>query len=323
METKSKRDSSTWLQEFTPYVNGVKVRWPDLMLALFAGESCTLMLDYEYSWLIGDPQASVCLDFKPGEEAEGLTFDPPLKQPIKMEEGTTSISWTISTVGAPGSAFVLQFSMPEFEEIPKSPPVRGKIVTIEKEVDVSFDEKQGVLWESSLYTCLGATHKITILPIAKSELLGKNVQLKIITSSGATPDVKVRPSPGTPQLLNSEGVTWILDYTQSTKNQDFSLQFVVVERDMESLPLFVVSGHHLVTVERWSSYSNLSSWPPFPQVGIQATSPFLKKPVAGVEVTISSPSGTSYGYTDKDGKYVAVGEGISLGVFNKYNNTWA
>lgn len=322
MKNKSMPDSNTWLQEFTPYVGGKRVRWADIVLTLVEGETCTLMLDYEYSWLIGLLESVVSLEFKPGSETQGLVFDPPLGQPLEMAEGTTSISWTISTTGAPGSTFVLQFSMPEFKEMPKSPPVPGKIVTIENQVKVSFDELAVVLGKSSLYPCLGARHVVAFLPTADSELRGKDVTLKIITPSGAAPDVVFRPGAGTPQRMRLGGVSWELDYTQSKKNEEFSLQLVVAAWTKESLPLSVSSGHNLVTVERWFSNSNVSGWPPLPQVGIRASSEYLKVPVAGVEVSISSSSGTSHGYTDKDGKYVASGEGIGLSVFNKYDGSW-
>ncbi|WP_415761680.1 hypothetical protein [Pseudomonas sp. CP4] len=60
--------SSTWLQEFMPFVNGQRVSWADVKLDLIRGESCTLALDYEYSWLIGDTDALIALEHKSGPE---------------------------------------------------------------------------------------------------------------------------------------------------------------------------------------------------------------------------------------------------------------
>ncbi|HEX4548531.1 Ig-like domain-containing protein [Pseudomonas sp.] len=120
--------SLTWLQEFKPHLNNACVRWLDLALSPVAGQPCTLTLDYEYSWLIGDRDAFLVLDYVPGAEAQGLKFDPPLGQAIQMAEGTASLSWTIRVEQASDSEFMLQFAIPAMPELLKSPKVKGRVV---------------------------------------------------------------------------------------------------------------------------------------------------------------------------------------------------
>ncbi|WLH13857.1 hypothetical protein PSH58_05760 [Pseudomonas hefeiensis] len=118
-------DDMTWLQAFRPYVNGKSVEWSEVRLNVFAGQICTLKLDYARSWLIGEPDAQIRLQFKPGDEVQGLVFDPPLGQLVAMEPGSTSLSWTIFTDQAQNRPFVLEFDIPLITEMPPSPPLPG------------------------------------------------------------------------------------------------------------------------------------------------------------------------------------------------------
>ena len=119
----------TWQQDFKPNFTGSPAGWSDVRLRVFAGKVYTLKLDYRDSWLIGDPDAQLLLEYKPGEEAQGVVVDPPLGQLVAMEEGTTSLSWTLTTDPdyTPDHAFALQFDMPLISEMPKSPPLPGII----------------------------------------------------------------------------------------------------------------------------------------------------------------------------------------------------
>ncbi|WP_434561555.1 hypothetical protein [Pseudomonas sp. Z4-20] len=118
-------DETTWSSEFTPYVNNTRVQWSEIKLNVFAGQRYTLKLDYRDSWLIGDPHARILLDYKPGEEAQNLVIDPPLGQPVAMEQGSSSLSWSISADQAQNRTFVLQFATPLMSDMPMSPPVPG------------------------------------------------------------------------------------------------------------------------------------------------------------------------------------------------------
>ena len=197
--------TSTWLQEFHPYVNDVRVRWPDLMLNLVEGQTCTLKLDYEYSWLIGVPGAFLVLDYVPGMEGQGLTCDPPLGQAMEMSEGTTSLSWTISIDQMSTHDFALQFSIPRIEDLPKSPTVPGRTLDIAQEVEVIFDEFPMTFGTSTAYPCQGAKHTIAVRPTASSALLDKPVGLLLDGETIEKFGVRITPALKDAQPLSEGG----------------------------------------------------------------------------------------------------------------------
>lgn len=285
--------SSTWLQEFTPYVNGVRVKWPDLMLNVAEGETCTLMLDYEYSWLIGDPDAFLVLDYVPGREGQGLTFDPPLGQPIEMAEGTIALSWTISIEQASTCDFELQFSIARMADLPKSPIVPGLTRDIAQEVEVIFDEFPVTFRTSTIYPCQGAKHTVTVRPKPSSPLLDQPV---ILLLDGETVDkfgMRVTPKLVDARPLSAEGLTWELDCAEAIAGR-FTLQLKLAGTVFKSSPLEASLGHNLVTAEHWSKYvePGRPGMEPYTAYYIRATSSFLNLPANGLRVTVSLSSGT-------------------------------
>lgn len=321
MNITSRPNSSTWLQEFTPYVNGQRVRWPDLALNLLAGDVCTLTLDYEYSWLIGDPDAHIVLEYQPGEGGQGLVFDPPLGQSAEMAEGTTSLSWTIKTTGAPSGSFVLQFAIPLFVEMPKSPPVSGAILNLAQELEVKFDEFP-VSFGANAYPCHGAKHTFTVLPTPASQLLNKNIKLLM---GGGDLGVQVKPSLANEQLLTPEGVTWELNCLSTTQNGDFSLQLMLVELGLRSSPLTMSLAHNLVTAERWvEQHEQWPEWTIWYSHHIRAKSVFSNALASGVQVTIESGSNTNYETTNSRGEAQVNNRGgltIKMSILNRYDRT--
>ncbi|MGE1175986.1 hypothetical protein [Pseudomonas sp. BW7P1] len=314
--------SQTWLQNFRPYVNGVKVRWPDLSLHLVAGQCIDLTLEFEYSYLIGDPESPLKLCCEQDAESLGLVCDPPFGQLVEMAEGLIELTWHICASGTSGGSFNLHFEMPLYQGMPPSPSIPGKLITIDQDLNVCFDNFPVEFGKSAAFPCFGAVHTITVLPAVNSALLGKEVRLKWIGPSPSQLNVMLTPSIGTSQTLTAEGCSWTLNCKQSKEKGEWALHVLVLDPALESVPLPMSLGHNLVTVERWSSETSGSGWPPLPHHQIIATSTFLKVPAEGVEVRVSAPNGTSYGYTDKDGKFSATGEGVFLGVRNKYNNSW-
>ncbi|UDI91761.1 hypothetical protein [Pseudomonas sp. IAC-BECa141] len=119
--------SQTWLQNFRPYVNSTKVKWPDLYLYLMAGECIDLTLEFEYSYLIGDPESPLKLCCEPDAESLGLECDPPFGQLVEMKEGLIELTWHISAHKTSGAPFELHFEMPLYQGMPPSPLVPGKI----------------------------------------------------------------------------------------------------------------------------------------------------------------------------------------------------
>ena len=322
MSTNAMPHSNTWLQEFAPYVNGQRVRWPDLALNLLDNDECTLTLDYEYSWLIGDPDAFITMRYQSGQEGQGLVFDPPLGQLIEMAEDTTSLSWTIRTNGAPSGAFKLEFALPLLPELPVSPTVPGKIVNLAQELEIKFDESD-VAFGGGAFPCLGAKHTLTVRPKPSSTLLDKPVKLIWGREPGADLAVTIAPALGKEELLTLEGKTWELDCLHSNESGDFSLQLMLVEWGVTSSPLTLSLGHNLVTVERWTTPE--FQWPDinWTQRHIRATSVFSGKRAERVPVN-KAGSNQIYKRTNLLGEAatdIASQGGGQLEILNRYDGT--
>ena len=320
MSTESKQiHFSTWHQEFMPYVNGQRVRWDDLDLELLAGEVCELKLDYEYSWLIGDPDAHIALEYQPGKEGQGLVFDPPLGQLAEMAKGTTSLSWTIKADGAVCGSFVLQFAIPKIVEMSKSPPVNFGMSNWEQELEIKFDEFS-VSFGASVYPCHGAQHTLTVLPKPCSWLLNKKIRLLM---GGENLGVVVKPSLANEQLLTQEGATWELNCLNTTQNGSFSLQ-VMLESGEKTSPLTMSLAHNLVTAQHWSEPAE--SFPGYPRTlhGIRSSSSFLKVPVSGVPVSQQVGSDTSRSSTDVNGEVTVNVDAdvyVKMWIVNRYDES--
>ncbi|UVK97659.1 Ig-like domain-containing protein [Pseudomonas sp. B21-048] len=308
--------SSTWLQEFRPYINGVEVDWLDAKLTLVAGEIYTLKLDYKYSWLIGEPEGFLALECTPVAEDQGLVFSPPLEELQEMAKGTTSMSWSISTERAHSGPFVLQFALPNFEQLPKSPSLPGEVVDIAQELEVKFDEFPVTLGRRA-YPCHGARHTVTVRPTPTSHLQGMHVKLVWSGDSAVTLGVLVTPDPGEARQLNAEGVTWALDCSESRKSGDFSLRLIIEEWGFETKPIDMFLAHNLVSAYRWADFSK-ELW------NIRATSKFLNQPAPGVSVLVlPGGGGVEHKVTQENGEVSDPmrGEKTEFIIVNRYDGS--
>lgn len=289
MEFELVPTEATWLQEFKLYVDGEPVRWPDVELGLTSEKICVLTLDYEYSWLIGDPDAQLLMEYKQGGEMQGLIFDPPLGQLVAMTQGSTALSWTITTTQVQGGTFILQFAMPLMSGLGKSPPLPGSATYVPVEFDVEFDEFS-VDFGGAAYPCHGATHTFAVRPKPSSRFLNRNVKL---IWEGESPDdlgVVVTPAMDIVQLLTPEGVTWELNCRSTVKDGDFSLRLEVLENEDTTEPLSMSLGHNLVDAERWTTNLAMESPSPVREKHIRATSRFLNTVAPNVEVQGANPN---------------------------------
>jgi hypothetical protein len=313
--------SQTWLQNFRPYVNGVRVKWPDLLLNIAAGESVELLLEFEYSYLIGDPESPLRLCSVPAAEEVGLVCDPPFGQLVEMAQGLISLTWIITATQTASGPFELHFEMPLYPGMPNSPLIPGAVLDFTRELDVTFDALAvGFAPDYHGYPCHGAAHTVTVKPRPDSRLLDKDIHL---VTDAALAGVIVTPAPPTVQRLTAEGITWQLDCRATTEDKSFALQLAVMESGVTSLPLAMSLGHNLVTAYRWTqAQSGHGDWYSH---NIRATSVFLNKPAPGVPVTVSvSGGGTSSGITNYLGEYSRASMdnwGITLTLTNRYDGS--
>ncbi|SDT45621.1 hypothetical protein [Pseudomonas granadensis] len=304
-------NSQTWLQNFRPYVNGERVRWPDLQLNMAAGQSVELTLEFEYSYMIGDPDSGLRLCCEPMAGEVGLVCNPPFEQLVEMAEGLISLTWTLTANADSTGLFGLHFEMPLYDGMPSSPPVPGEVLNYALELEIKFDESQMRLG-SHAYPCHGAEHTFTVLPKLGSQLLNKNIAL---VTEGGQLGVEFTPSLTTPQLLGPGGVSWKLDCRKTTTNGGFSL--ALNAENVTSAPLFMSLDHNLVSVERWrTDHSQWPEWTPYTVSHIRAKSVYLGSVAPGVRVIINN--GVRFDITNSQGEFSE--REASLTILNRYNN---
>lgn len=309
--SKSIVDSQTWLQNFRFHVNGEHVRWPELQLNMAAGQSVELTLDFEYSYMIGDPDSWLSLFCEPMAGEVGLECNPPFEQLVEMAEGLISLTWTLTAKTDSTGFFGLHFEMPLYDGMPSSPPVPGKVLNYALELEIKFDEFQ-VGTGSHAYPCHGAEHMLTVLPKPGSQLLNKNIEL---VTEGGQLGVEFTPSLTTPQLLGPGGVSWKVDCRKTTTNGDFSL--VLNAEKVTSAPLVMSLGHNLVSVERWrTDHAQWPEWTPYTVSHIRAKSEYLGSVAPGVRVIVDN--GVRFGTTNYQGEFSE--REAALSILNRYNN---
>jgi hypothetical protein len=282
-------DSSTWHQEFTPYVDGVRVRWEDLRLNILVGKVCELKLDYEYSWLIGNPDASICLEHQSGAGIGSVKFDPLLGHLRELIADPPHLTWSISTELADIGPFVLQFAIPPMEGMPKSPSVTIDTPDSALEVEVLFDSFP-VAFKPGFpgFPCHGAVHTISMRRHPSSSLRDREVRLLWEGASAESLGMVITPSLDSTWLLTKDWQTWNLDCTDSIKDGYFALRVQAVVSGETTEALSMGLGHNLVTVTRWftgphDSGSNQAHYLRF----IQATSAFTNKRASNVSVMVN------------------------------------
>ncbi|AXI63114.1 hypothetical protein DLD99_22435 [Pseudomonas kribbensis] len=317
--------SQTWLQNFRPYVNGERVRWLEFRLMLAAGESVDLTLEFEYSYLIGDPESSLQLLCEPNAESVGLVCDPPFGQLVEMAEGLISLTWHISSSQTSNGPFELHFEMPDYQGMPHSPEIPGAVINFVQEVDVLFDKFTATFDSSTVYPCHGASHTLTVRPKLSSQFLNKPVKLLWSGEPAEKLGVKVWPSLVNELILGEEGLKWELDCSSTSINGEFSLQMAFIESKEVSLPLTMSLGHNLVTAERWrEQHEQWPEWKIWYSYHIRAKSAFTNNVVSGAKVTLEWRGGTSYmntnsqgeaRYNDKSGLY------LRMFILNRYDGS--
>lgn len=310
--SKSTVDSQTWLQNFRPHLNGTRVRWAELQLNMTAGDSLELQLEFEDSYMVGDPDAWLKLCCEPAAEQVGLVCNPPIGQLVEMAQGLTSLTWTVSVTPESTGLFTLHFEMPQWQGMPPSPAVPGDILNFAEELDIKFDEFQ-LNFGAIAYPCHGAAHTFTVLPKPDSRLLSKNVTLMM---EGAELGVTVTPPLANGQPLQPEGVSWTLDCRNTRQNGNFFLKLAV--EDWVSTPCQMSLAHNWVTAKHWrTEHEQWPEWTPYYMSHIRATSAYLNTPAKSVEVIVNN--GAYYASTNSDGEYSK--REANLKILNRYNNT--
>ncbi|MBK5527934.1 hypothetical protein JFT91_12395 [Pseudomonas sp. TH08] len=312
----------SWLEGFSPLVNGQQVDWPNVKLDLIAGETIELGLDFKRNWLIGNPAGFLALEYKVDAGGQGLVFDPPLGRLCEMLKGTTSLSWTITSEQAQSGAFELQFSLP-LVAVPASPTLSGKALNIAQELEVKFDSFSAN-FGGSAYPCHGATHTLLVGVKPDSPLMGSPVRLEWEGETAESLGVEVSPALIREQIFDESSLSWKFDF-KSHKNAEFSLRLRAGDHQWVTLPLAMSLGHNLVRAERWTKTVEAGSGDIWTYFGIRAISRYLDLPSPSVEVTITSGnSGPSYQRTREDGELTVLSYNdieYTFKILNRYDGS--
>lgn len=122
--------SSTWRANFRPHLDGVRKRWDDLVLKLVAGEGCELILEFDESYLMDDPESPIALHCVLDFLGSGIEFSPAESQLVELIRDPhtfSSVKWILSTGRAQHGPFWIYFSMPRYSGMPDSPRLAGMI----------------------------------------------------------------------------------------------------------------------------------------------------------------------------------------------------
>jgi len=125
--------ASTWRGNFRSHLDGVRYRWDDLVLSLVAGKRYRLELEFDESYLIGDPESPIAIHFVPNGDVSGIEAVPQEGQLIEMvrdPDTFSSLIWTLSTEHAHPGPFHIFFRMPLYDGMPDSPIISGQIENV-------------------------------------------------------------------------------------------------------------------------------------------------------------------------------------------------
>lgn len=125
--------SSTWRANFRPHLDGIRKRWEDLVLNLVSGKRYQLKLEFDESYLIGDPESPIAIHLVPSGDVSGIEAVPPEGQLIQMVRDPdmfSSLIWTLSTEHAHPGPFHIIFRMPLYVGMPDSPIISGSIESL-------------------------------------------------------------------------------------------------------------------------------------------------------------------------------------------------
>ncbi|MCF5068075.1 hypothetical protein GIW70_07675 [Pseudomonas syringae] len=313
-------DSNTWYQEFIPFVDGVWVRWDDLQLNIPVGKNCKLELYYEYSWLIGNPDALVELEYL--GSIKGLVFDPPINQGCAMAAGTTSLIWTISTELADIGPFLLHFSLRKMG-LPESPPVPGGVIDTPLDIEVLFEDMP-VAFDSvaTAYPCHGAIHKLKMRRKPSDYPRNKEIFLVWTGEPAENLGVVMTPALAGSRLLTTDWISWEMNCADTVADGIFSLHLKVVNAEETTDVLSLSLGHNLVAAKRWQTGPH-SHQPgsTFYFKYIQATSVHTKKLTPGVKVLINGASSGMVTNIAGEAVTTQTGSTKDLSIKNRYDGS--
>ena len=228
----------------------------------------------------------------PGSPVEGqplgLTVDPVNNPGLSIGPPTavgTGWEWPVtSSVGSSQSAlFYLSLTGAGLE--PRS--LFGRLLSLDlaDELSAALDQIHAVPGGDTLYPCLGASHRFSVLPNALSPLVGLHARL--IWSGTTSEQLNATVTPALDQLLvfSDGGVQWQLDFTRSPQQGEFALALEVPPLAQASAATTMRLDHNKLRIETLNTplvdpiVGQDPTW-----IWAQVISFFTRQPVAQVPV---------------------------------------
>lgn len=167
--------------------------------------------------LVGDSLEgqAIYLAFPEGQEDVGLAFCPLMAERRQLTEA--GLEWDVTSSIAISASFQLKVCCDMLD--PWTVPCLLVSSVLEDEGSLQLDEQQFV-GTNGAFPCLGGKHDLLFLPNPGSPLLGKQVTLK--RGGQSSEELGDILTPEGPQTVESSGVKWTVDCTNSVISGDFS-----------------------------------------------------------------------------------------------------
>lgn len=138
-------------------------------------------------------------------------------------------------------------------ELPSVRELSGRLLAedLAEEVTLMLDQVQSSLDERSLYPCLKAVHRFKVLPHALSPLVGLDASLIWTGTPGDALGAIVEPRLDEPQTLSDGGATWVLNFKDSEKPDEFALALALPQLQFEAVPKPMLLDHNKLRIEAW------------------------------------------------------------------------
>lgn len=167
---------------------------------------------------------------------------------------------------------------------------------------VVLDQVSATVGNQTLYPCLGAVHRYNFLPNVLSSLIGLDLNLTWSGTSAGELGATVLPALNRPQAIDAGGAAWLLDFTASQTNGQFSLALELPQLKLSSTANVMQLAHNKVRI------AALHEAAVDPVVGqdrawqwVRVISSVTRQPVAHVPVKWTARGTSSVVETDASG----------------------
>jgi hypothetical protein len=239
--------SSPWKSEVRILLDNVEVDRVVLGVLCWRGQSHKLKVEpLPGSTLIGQ---AVTLNWRGTAPAIGL-----VASDIGMPRTLTAagLEWTLTSARGTSfsSLFELKLSSPW---LTSDRELFGRLIApdLAEEASLTLDQVSALPGDQTLYPCLGAVHRFSLLPNALSPLVGLSTTLSWTGTSPEQLGASVNPPLAQSQVIGDGGARWSLDFTNSPAPGTFALGLELSQLGLKAPANPMILAHNKVRIEAW------------------------------------------------------------------------